>query len=189
MTQQNDHQPNEGHDSARGLHWDSLAEVVIEALARHWLTKHGLSPDEFLCGRTRMTKHSTATSVAVDTEREHKAGSEITEQLLAKLEERQATLSVQWAAEQCQGPGTLLYSLACLPERTLIDDARLASILQVCSCTIKRMVQRSELPPPIRMSGHPVWFAGTILEHIQKRLEAARKDAERTERRLRSYSP
>jgi len=80
--------------------------------------------------------------------------------------------------------GLLIEELARLPVGTILDERTLAGMFACHPATIKRAVQRGELPAPIRMFGRPVWTAGRILEHVAGRLEAAQKDAEREAQRL-----
>jgi len=69
--------------------------------------------------------------------------------------------------------------LATMPEKSIIDEVALARILRVTTRTIRRMVQRHEIPPPVNLAGKSVWFAGNILSHIQTRVDRSAKDAER----------
>lgn len=75
------------------------------------------------------------------------------------------------------GPGTVLF------------EARLARLLQRHPASIKRMVERGELPQPARMAGSNVWTWGAIVRHIEKRLEEAAKEAERMAQKLAKLSP
>jgi len=70
-----------------------------------------------------------------------------------------------------------------------LDERALAGLFQCCPTTIKRAVQRGELPAPVRMFGRPMWTAGRIVEHVTARLETAQKEAEREAQRLSRLSP
>jgi len=72
---------------------------------------------------------------------------------------------------------------------TIISEAALARMLDRHPASIKRAVKRGELPHPTRLLGGPVWTAGSIVRHIEGRLERAAKEAEREARRLEQYSP
>jgi hypothetical protein len=85
--------------------------------------------------------------------------------------------------------GVLIEELALLPERTLIDERRLAMLLKVTPRTVRRMVARFELPPSIRLAGRSVWMAGHVLAHIQAAAERASNNAEHQARRLRNLGP
>ncbi|MCX5769263.1 MAG: hypothetical protein NTZ09_03170 [Candidatus Hydrogenedentes bacterium] len=85
--------------------------------------------------------------------------------------------------------GQLIEVLANLPEKAILDEKRLASILGVTPRTVRRMVVRFELPPPVRLAGRSVWMVGHILAHIQAAAEHALDDAERQARRLRNLRP
>lgn len=55
--------------------------------------------------------------------------------------------------------------------------------------SVKRAVQRGELPPPIRLFGGNVWTVGAITRHFEVRLAEAAKEAERTAQRIAHLSP
>jgi len=64
------------------------------------------------------------------------------------------------------------------PPGGLISEAALARLLGRHPASIKRAVERGELPPPTRLLGKPIWTVGAILRHIEARLEASAKEAE-----------
>ena len=89
-----------------------------------------------------------------------------------------------------EGPATgIVRELGELPSGAVITEAGLARMLGRHPVTIKRAVRRGELPPPTRLLGTPVWLAGAIIGHIQKRLDAAAKEAERQARKFQSMRP
>ena len=79
--------------------------------------------------------------------------------------------------------------LADLPESSIVSEEALARILDRHQVSIKRAVDRGELPPPIRLLGAPVWTVGSILRHIEDRLESAKKEAASTAHRFRNLEP
>ena len=105
------------------------------------------------------------------------------------LDEKEPTQQGQAAPEQAEERGMLIDVLARLPEKTILDETRLASILGVNRRTVRRMVSRRELPPPIRLAGRSVWLAGRVLAHIEGAAERAEREAERRERKLSELSP
>jgi predicted DNA-binding transcriptional regulator AlpA len=74
--------------------------------------------------------------------------------------------------------------LGTLPAEALVTEKALAAMLGKCVKSIKRAVKRGELPQPVRIMGAPTWTAGAIVRHIEKRLEAAARKAERERARL-----
>lgn len=59
-----------------------------------------------------------------------------------------------------------------LPSGALITEDGLANLLgRACRETIKRAVERGELPHPVRLLGKNTWTAGSIIRHIENRLE------------------
>lgn len=77
--------------------------------------------------------------------------------------------------------------LAALPENALIPEKALAKIFSCSTTTIKRAVERGELPQPVRMFGKPSWTAGGILRHVNARLETAQKQHDDDMQRLAMY--
>jgi hypothetical protein len=74
--------------------------------------------------------------------------------------------------------------LAELPPEALIDEAGLARIFGRCVKSIKRAIQRHELPPGVRLMGRPTWTARAVLDHLNRRLDEAKRDAERLAQRI-----
>ena len=71
----------------------------------------------------------------------------------------------------------------------IITENGLARLLDRHPTSIKRAVSRGELPPSTRLLGGPVWTAGAIIAHIEKRLEAAAKEGERTAKKISELGP
>jgi len=82
--------------------------------------------------------------------------------------------------------GFVLSDLAELPQRTILDEHALAGVLGVTTRTIRRMVQRHELPPAVPLAGRAVWFVGKVLAHVEAAADLAAKDADREARRTRT---
>jgi len=90
--------------------------------------------------------------------------------------------------EQVNETGFCVDELARLPERALIDEGRLAGALDVNPRTIRRMIDRGELPPPAQLGNRKVWMPGRVLDHIAARLDDAEKEAAAEALRLQKYS-
>jgi hypothetical protein len=71
----------------------------------------------------------------------------------------------------------------------IITESGLAKLLKRHPVSIKRAVQRGELPPPVRLCGGPAWTVGTLVSFMEKRLEAAAKEAERQAHKVESLRP
>jgi len=82
----------------------------------------------------------------------------------------------------------VIAALAELPPDALIDEASLARIFNRCTTSVRRAVTRGELPRPVKLFGKPTWTARAVLDHIAKRLEAAKRDAERLSQRIAKFS-
>ncbi len=74
-----------------------------------------------------------------------------------------------------------------LPERTLLDISAMSKAFGVCPKTIRRMVKRYDLPPPVRVAGKSQWFAGRVLDWIEGRAESVEKEASRQVDRIKRY--
>ena len=62
--------------------------------------------------------------------------------------------------------------LSTLSAKTLITEDGLARLLgKGCRESIKRAVERNELPRPVRLMGKNTWTVGAIVQHIEARLE------------------
>jgi predicted DNA-binding transcriptional regulator AlpA len=70
----------------------------------------------------------------------------------------------------------IILGLAALPEKAILTEAALATAIGVTQRTIRRMVQRNEIPPPVPLAGQAVWFSGNVLNHIQSRMERRSRD-------------
>jgi hypothetical protein len=55
--------------------------------------------------------------------------------------------------------------------------------------SVKRAVQRGELPPPCRLFGSNAWTARSLISHIEQRLSAAAKEADAMARKLARLTP
>ena len=83
----------------------------------------------------------------------------------------------------------IIRQLADLPPETVISEEGLAKILGKHRVSIKRAVRRQELPVPIRMFGKSVWTVQVLRDHLNRRLEAAKQDAARLQRRISAMTP
>lgn len=61
----------------------------------------------------------------------------------------------------------------------VLTEEGLAALFGKHRDSVRRAVERGELPRPVKLFGQRGWTAGAIVRHIEKRLEAAQKDAER----------
>lgn len=76
------------------------------------------------------------------------------------------------SSSTCSDEG-ILVNLALLPPKTLVTEDGLARLLgKGCRETIKRAVERDELPRPIRFLGKNTWTVDVIINHIEDRLAA-----------------
>jgi hypothetical protein len=81
-------------------------------------------------------------------------------------------------------PREPITGLAALPGKTLIDERALALIFNVTARTIRRMVARRELPPPVPLAGRSTWVVERLIAHIEARAERAARKAEQEARRI-----
>ena len=76
-----------------------------------------------------------------------------------------------------------------LPPGALVSEECLARIFGRHPISIKRAVERGELPPPTRLFGNSVWTAKAILCHIEGRLAIAKKEAEQNRKKIQELRP
>ena len=96
--------------------------------------------------------------------------------------------AVMRTAEE-QTPGDIVKALGELPPGTILEEEAVARIFGRHAVSVKRAVERGELPPSVRMFGKPCWTAGVILEHLEVRLEKAKREAEKEAARIARFSP
>ncbi len=74
-------------------------------------------------------------------------------------------------------PG-IIRELGDLPAETIISEQALAKIFDRHRVSVRRAVERGELPPSIRLFGEPVWTVEVLRDHLAKRLDQAKKESE-----------
>ncbi len=78
--------------------------------------------------------------------------------------------------------------LGALGDGSLVFESGLARMFGKHAVSIKRAVERGELPPPTRLMGKPVWTVGTIRKHIEDRLESETRHRAQMDERLARFS-
>jgi len=92
-------------------------------------------------------------------------------------------------AQEVEPDVEFMTALATLPPQALISEYKLAQLAGRHVTSVKRAIQRGELPPPVPLFGANVWTVAAILEHISARLEAERTAAAQTARRVQHLRP
>lgn len=62
---------------------------------------------------------------------------------------------------------------ASLPPNAFIDIFGMARMLKRSTKSVQRAVRRGDLPAPFKFLGKLTWLAGSIVEHLRKKQEAA----------------
>jgi hypothetical protein len=83
----------------------------------------------------------------------------------------------------------LITTLAVLPKDAIISEQQFARLFRRHITSVKRAIQRGELPPSVPLLNEQVWTAGVILAHLNDRLEAERKKAGESLRRVQQLRP
>ena len=81
----------------------------------------------------------------------------------------------------------IVRELGDLPDGTIINEEALARLFDRCQVSIKRAIQRRELPPPVKLLGMPVWTVGKILNFINDRLDFAQNEEEKAKKKFESF--
>ena len=83
----------------------------------------------------------------------------------------------------------LMTTLATLPRDAIISEQQFAQLFRRDITSVKRAIQRGELPPSVPLLNKQVWTAGVILAHLNDRLEAERKKVGESLRRVQQLRP
>ena len=75
-------------------------------------------------------------------------------------------------------PG-VISALGELGSGAVITEQGLCALFGRHGSSVKRAVERGELPPPIRLFGQNSWTAGVLIRHFEHRLSEAADKAER----------
>ena len=73
-----------------------------------------------------------------------------------------------------------------LKSRAIITEDGVAHLFNRHIVSVKRAVQRGELPPPCQLFGGKAWTVEVLIRHIEKRLEQAAEEKDRISQRLES---
>ena len=79
-------------------------------------------------------------------------------------------------------PSEVIRALAVEPPSAIVSEEWMAKTFNRHKVSIKRAVDRGELPPPVRMFGKPVWLVGEIIHHMEGRLARERDEQKRLQR-------
>jgi len=74
--------------------------------------------------------------------------------------------------------GVVISELALLPEKALLNQKALAAVLGVDARTVRRMVDRYEIPPAVPFGGRMMWQAGQVLAFFEKTADRLMCEAE-----------
>ena len=94
----------------------------------------------------------------------------------------------QQVPETATIPGVIV-ALGDLSPGAILYEQGLAELFNRHPTSIKRAVQRGELPPPTRLFGQNAWTAEVITAHISTRLDKAAVEREQYEQKIRKLSP
>ena len=90
--------------------------------------------------------------------------------------------------EELDLPG-IIEELGSLSPKSIISEEGVARIFSRHAASVKRAVDRGELPPPVRIFGKSIWTVEVITEHIAKRLARAADQRESRERKYHTLAP
>ena len=84
--------------------------------------------------------------------------------------------------------GMMIDELARLPSKTILDEARMASLLGVTERSIRRTVERGELPPGISLGKRTVWLSDRVLNYVDARAAEVEQEGRQRGRKIRQLS-
>ena len=78
----------------------------------------------------------------------------------------------------------IVRALGDLPADSVVTEDGLAKMFDRHGVSVRRAVERGELPPSVRLFGKPVWTIGILRNHMSRRLEQAQKEADRLNQKI-----
>jgi len=95
-----------------------------------------------------------------------------------------ASITPKTAIKEYRGTGGMA-ALAALPENHPLSIDELADFLEVTPRTLHRMRKHFQIPPPVRVAGRCVWFAGRVISFLRDEAIRLEEEAQRNAKRLR----
>ena len=80
--------------------------------------------------------------------------------------------------------GITLTALAELPAGAMLDETALAAALSVSTRTVRRMVDRCEIPAGVKLGARKMWFAERVLEYLRERADREATEARKAAARF-----
>jgi hypothetical protein len=105
-----------------------------------------------------------------------------------ETESDHVALDIDGVAEAQHLPG-IIAALGEMKPGTIVTEEGLAQLFKRHVVSVKRAVDRGELPPPCRLFGARVWTAGALIRYMEHRLDNAAQEAERDAQRMRNLCP
>ena len=85
-------------------------------------------------------------------------------------------------------PG-VIKALGELKSGAVITEEGVSHLFNRHPTSVKRAIDRGELPPPVRMFGSKVWTVGVLVSHIETRLSNRAKELEQEIRKIATLRP
>ena len=90
-------------------------------------------------------------------------------------------------------PEGIIARLGDLGPGAVIMEQGLGILFSRHESSIKRAVERGELPPPVRLFGQNAWTAGVLIRHLEDRLQVAadkaQEEAQEVATKMQELSP
>lgn len=86
-----------------------------------------------------------------------------------------------------RAPGLTITRLCELLPGTMLDERALAESLDVSPRTLRRMVERRELPAGVKLGARKIWFADKVREYLEARAERLAEESRREAARLKDF--
>ena len=103
-------------------------------------------------------------------------------------QERLTAPDVENLADADSLPGVIA-ELGNLGSGAVVTQEGISRLFGRCETSVKRAIQRGELPAPTRLFGQNTWTVGALIRHIEERLAHAAREDQELKQKVRRLSP
>ena len=93
------------------------------------------------------------------------------------------------SVEQNEVGPDIIAELGDLGSGAVIYEEGLARLFDRHRTSVKRAIERGELPPPTRLFNQNAWTAGVLVKHFERRQADAAEKSEQIQQKIRKLQP